>query len=186
MANVGFARVSTREQDLKSQLEALKGAGCEEIFYGKQSGASRENDAKLAELVRYIRKGDVVIVTKLDRLGRSLRSILRTIDEIHIKNASLKSLDSVIDTSNGSPLAKATISLLGVFSQLERDMIVSRTKEGREIAAQHGVKFGRPSVLTDEQKQKIKASYATGKTMEKLAFKYGVSRPTISRVLKGR
>jgi DNA invertase Pin-like site-specific DNA recombinase len=184
MSLVGFARVSTREQDLNIQLEALREAGCDEIFFGKHSGASKENDSKLAELVRYIRKDDVVIVTKLDRLGRSLKSVLRIIDEIHAKEATLKSLDSAIDTSSSSPISRAIISLIGVFAELERDIIVSRTKEGREHAMKNGVKFGRPSRLNPDEKDKVKKSYAKGMTMETLAQKYGVTRQTISNILK--
>jgi DNA invertase Pin-like site-specific DNA recombinase len=88
MAKIGFARVSTIEQDLTLQLKALKTEGCEEIFHGKQSGVSDENKAKLAELIRYIRKDDVVVVTKLDRIGRSLKAILSAIDAIHEKKLS--------------------------------------------------------------------------------------------------
>jgi DNA invertase Pin-like site-specific DNA recombinase len=118
MSNIGFARVSSSSQDLVIQLEALKIACCTDIFHGKQSGVSDENEAKLADLVRYIRKDDVVIVTKLDRLGRSLKSILATIDAIHAKSATLKTLDGVIDTSNSSPFSKATVALIGVFHSL--------------------------------------------------------------------
>ena len=184
MSLVGFARVSTREQDLTAQLDALKKAGCDEVFCGKQSGASDDNDAKLKELVRYVRKDDVVIVTKLDRLGRSLRSILNTIESIHEKNATLRSLDGAIDTSNQPPFAQATISLLGTFAQLERDLIVSRTSEGRKRAMKDGVIFGRPPRLSKEQKAKVAKEYKDGRTMEDLARKYQVSRMTISRIIK--
>ena len=99
MANVGYARVSTVEQDLTMQLDALKQADCGEIFSGKQSGASKQNEEKLNELLSYIRKGDVVIVTKLDRLGRSLKAVLATIEAIHTKGATLRTLDNAINTS---------------------------------------------------------------------------------------
>tara|TARA_B110000211_G_scaffold136954_1_gene156691 strand:- start:4059 stop:4631 length:573 start_codon:yes stop_codon:yes gene_type:complete len=186
MSLVGFARVSTRVQDLSSQIEALKAAGCEDIFHGKQSGASLDNDIKLSEMVNYIRKNDVVVVTKLDRLGRSLRSILSTIDAIHGKKATLRSLDGAIDTSNNSPFAKAQLSLIGTFAQLERDLIIDRTSEGRERAIKAGVEFGRPPKLSNEEKKTIKKLYADGdgKTMQELANKYNVSRMTISRVVR--
>jgi DNA invertase Pin-like site-specific DNA recombinase len=184
MAFVGYARVSTREQDLQLQLEGLKAAGCDEIFHGKHSGESKENEAKLAELVRYIRKGDVVVVTKLDRLGRSLKSILSTIDDIHQKNATLKSLDGVIDTSNNSQIAKAIIALLGKFAQLERDLIVDRTSEGRQQAMADGVQFGRPPSLSGDEKLSVVKKYNSGKTMDTLAKEYNVSRMTISRIVR--
>jgi DNA invertase Pin-like site-specific DNA recombinase len=120
MALIGFARVSTKEQDLSSQLEQLKAAGCDEVFSGKQSGATDENEKKLTELINYVRKDDTVVTTKLDRLGRSLRMILNTADLIHEKGARLRTLDGAIDTSNNSPFAKAQLSLIGTFAQLER------------------------------------------------------------------
>lgn len=185
MALIGFARVSTREQDLSYQLKALKEAGCSKIFHGKQSGASRENDAKLSELVSYIRDGDIVLVTKLDRLGRSLRSILKTIDSIHAEKASLKTLDGAIDTTNESPFAKAQLSLIGTFSQLERDLIVARTSEGRLRAQSSGVKFGRPTKLTEKEITEVKKLFNKGNGLSKnaLSKKFGVSRMTIARVV---
>ncbi|APD86594.1 recombinase family protein [Alteromonas marina] len=186
MAHIGFARVSTKDQDLSAQLELLSNAGCEEIFHGKQSGASDENDRKLEELIRYVRKGDIVVVVKLDRLGRSLRSILTTIDSIHAKKATLRSLDGAIDTSNESPFSRAQIALLGTFAQLERDLIVSRTSEGRERAMGAGVQFGAPKKVDDQQREKIRKAYFKGKTMSELALNYGVSRQTISRIVGGK
>lgn len=108
---VGFARVSTKEQDLNNQLEALQNAGCEKVIHGKQSGSSKENDRRLVELVDYVREGDVVVVTKLDRLGRSLKMILQTLEGIHGKGAMLKTLDGSIDTSQETPFSKAMVSL---------------------------------------------------------------------------
>ena len=185
MALIGFARVSTKEQDLSAQLEQLQGAGCDEIFSSKQSGASDENERKLDELIRYIRQSDTVVVTKLDRLGRSLKMVLDTIDKIHQKNATLKTLDGAIDTSNNSPFAKAQLSLIGTFAQLERDLIVSRTGEGRERAMQKGVKFGRKPKLNSDQIREVNKLHNNGSgiSINKLSKKFEVSRMTISRVL---
>jgi DNA invertase Pin-like site-specific DNA recombinase len=182
MSIIGFARVSTIDQDLALQLKVLKAEGCQEIFHGKQSGVSDENEAKLAELIRYIRKDDVVLVTKLDRLGRSLKSILSVIDDIHVKQATLRTLDGVINTSNSSPFAKATISLIGVFAQLERDLIVSRTSEGRAAAAAAGKHMGRPKQISDNDRAKIRRSLRKGHSVSSQASKYGVSRTTIARI----
>jgi DNA invertase Pin-like site-specific DNA recombinase len=186
MALIGFARVSTKEQDLSSQIEQLQAAGCDEIFSGKQSGASNENALKIDELIRYIRQSDTIVVTKLDRLGRSLKMVLDTIDKIHQKNATLKTLDGAIDTSNDSPFAKAQLSLIGTFAQLERDLIVSRTGEGRERAMQKGVRFGRKPKLNSAQIKEINKLNNDGKgvSINKLSQKFEVSRMTISRVLK--
>ncbi|MCC9661465.1 recombinase family protein [Pseudoalteromonas sp. MB41] len=183
MSKIGFARVSTIEQDLTIQLNALKVAGCEEIFSGKQSGASDENEAKLSELLNYIRKGDVIIVTKLDRLGRSLKSVLSIIEAIHQKKATLKTLDGVIDTSNESPFAKATVNLIGTFAQLERDLIVSRTQEGREAAKRAGKHLGRPATIPEADRKKIRKLIVNKEcTVSELARRYSVTRTTINRI----
>ncbi len=185
MSLIGFARVSTEDQDLTSQLELLKEVGCLEIFHGKQSGASDENQEKLAELIKYIRKGDIVLVTKLDRLGRSLKSVLSAIDEIHNKEATLRSLDGVIDTSNDSPIAKAVVNLIGTFAQLERDLIISRTKEGRERAKAEGRHLGRGYTIEPKDREIIRLKLKNGQANKsQLAKQYGVSRTTINRIQK--
>jgi DNA invertase Pin-like site-specific DNA recombinase len=183
MSKIGFARVSTNQQDLTIQLQALGNAGCEEIFYGKHSGASSQNELKLAEMVRYIRKDDIVLVSKLDRLGRSLKSVLSSIDSIHLKGATIKSLDGVIDTSNQSPFAKAMVNLIGTFAQLERDLIISRTQEGRAAAIKAGKHLGRPQTISDQERIKIKHNLKSHKfNISQLALKYSVSRTTIRRI----
>jgi len=183
MATVGFARVSTIEQDLKLQLAALEDAGCDKIFHGKQSGISDENEQQLTLMLDYIRECDIVTVTKLDRLGRSLKSILTTIDTIHAKGTTLKTLDGVIDTSNESPFAKATVSLIGVFAELERDLIVSRTTEGRAAAAAAGKHMGRTKQISDEDRAKIRKTLLSKKSsISEQARLYSVSRTTISRI----
>jgi len=185
MSKIGFARVSTIEQDLTLQLEALKNASCEEIFHGKHSGVSDANQNKLAELLSYIRKDDVVIVTKLDRLGRSLKSVLSAIDAIHAKQATLKTLDNVIDTSNSSPFAKATVNLICTFAQLERDLIIARTSEGRAAAIAAGKHMGRPPQISDTDRTKIRKILASKKSsVSAQARKYSVSRTTINRIKK--
>lgn len=182
MSLIGFARVSTREQDLKIQLEQLEKINCDKIFYGKQSGVSEQNTLKLAELVDYVRAGDVVVTTKLDRLGRSLKAILEVLQQLRDKDVQFKTLDGSIDTTNNSPFAQAQISLIGTFAQLERDLIVQRTGEGREAAIAKGVKFGRKSILSDEQKNEIKGKLKKEATVYRLAKDYDVSRQTIMRV----
>jgi len=182
MALVGFARVSTVGQDLDNQLEALEKAGCERIFHGKQSGVSKENENKLNELVAYVRDGDVVVTTKLDRLGRSLKSILEIIQQITDKGATFKTLDGAINTTNDSPFARAQLSLIGTFAQLERDLIAQRTTEGREAAKTRGVKFGRKSALSEEQQKQVLKKLSNGGTVYALAKEYQVSRQTIMRV----
>ncbi|MCM0613388.1 recombinase family protein [Marinobacter sediminum] len=181
---VGFARVSTREQDLNNQLEALRQSGCEKTIHGKHSGSSEENDGKLAELVSFVREGDVVVVTKLDRLGRSLKMILQTLEDIHDKGAMLKTLDGSIDTSQQTPFSKAMVSLIGTFAELERNLIVSRTTEGREAAKKKGVKFGRKPSLSEEEQLQALQKLRTGQSVRATAKEFGVTRQTLYRVLK--
>lgn len=184
---IGFARVSTLDQNLEEQIKALKQAGCKKIFHGKQSGISKTNQEKLDQLLDYIRDDDTVLVTRLDRLGRSLKSILRTIEQIHEKGASLKSLDGVVDTTLNNPISRATVSLIGVFAQLERDLIYDRTKEGRDRAKAEGKHMGRPPKLADADRASIKKSLQTGATtVSALARKYGVARQTIMRIRDGK
>tara|TARA_R110001583_G_scaffold189360_1_gene352159 strand:- start:1261 stop:1668 length:408 start_codon:yes stop_codon:yes gene_type:complete len=135
MALIGFARVSTQEQDLAAQIEALELHGCREVFSGKQSGHSKDNASKLDEMIRYIRKGNTVCVTKLDRLGRSLKGIMNTIDAIHSKSASLKTLDGVINSSDDSPFGKAVLHVIAVFAELNKSLIIKNITEGRDVVA---------------------------------------------------
>lgn len=181
---IGYARVSTKEQDLNNQLEALQQAGCEKVIHGKQSGSSKENDNKLAELVDYVRDGDVVIVTKLDRLGRSLKMILQTLEDIHSKGAMLKTLDGAIDTSQQSPFSQAMVSLIGTFAELERNLIVSRTTEGRDAAKKKGVKFGRKPSMTDDEQRQALARLKAGQSVRATAIEFGITRQTLYRVIE--
>jgi len=182
MALVGFARVSTDDQDLTLQLEALRNAGCDKIFYGKHSGATDENGQQLARLVDYIRDGDIVQVTKLDRLGRSLKMILSAIDNIHAKQATLKCLDGMIDTSNNSPIATAIVNLIATFAQLERDLIITRTSEGRARAMAEGKRFGRKPSLDEKQIQSVVSALKRKTPIRRVAIEHGTSRGTIYRI----
>jgi DNA invertase Pin-like site-specific DNA recombinase len=133
-----------------------------------------------------VQKGDTVIVTKLARLGRSLKSILFTVETIHKKSATLKSLDGGIDTSNDSSFARATVALLGTFAQLDRDIIVARTQERRGRAAENGVHLGRRKTIEDSDRKKIRKLHnEDGKSKLQLAKQFNVSRTTIYRILEG-
>ena len=181
---VGFARVSTKEQELSLQLKQLKDFGCEKFFHGKHSGVSIKNDEKLKEMIDFIREGDEVIVTRLDRLGRSLKSILDAIDNIHSKGACLNIIDGSLNTSNDNPFSNAMINLCGVFAQLERDLIKSRTAEGREAAKAKGKHLGRMPSLSDKQAKELFKDKLNGESISALARKYDVSRPTVHRTLE--
>ena len=181
---VGFARVSTKEQELNLQLKQLNDFGCEKIFKGKQSGTSIKNDEMLNDLIDFIRDGDQVIVTRLDRLGRSLKSILDAIDNIHKKGACLNIIDGSLNTSIDNPFSNAMINLCGVFAQLERDLIKSRTAEGREAAKAEGRHLGRMPALTEQEGKELLKAKLNGESISALARKYEVSRPTVQRTVE--
>lgn len=180
---VGFARVSTKEQELDLQLKQLNDFGCEKIFHGKNSGVSVKNDEKLKEMIDFIRENDEVVVCRLDRLGRSLKTILDAIDNIHKKNAFLNIIDGSLNTSNDSPFSTAMINLCGVFAQLERDLIKSRTAEGRAVAKAQGKHLGRMPALSEKQSQELLKEKSDGESISSLARKYGVSRATVHRTI---
>src|SRR5262245_20648414 len=139
MAILGYARVSTRDQDLTGQLEALKAAGAERIYREKISGAHADRP-QLAKLMAALGSGDVVIVTKLDRLGRSTRELLNLIDRIGNAGAAFKSLgDPLWDTS--TPQSRLLSTLLAGIAEFERELIRERTGAGRERAKARGVRF---------------------------------------------
>ncbi len=180
MALVGYARVSTQDQDLSAQLEVLQEAGCEKIFHGKQSGKSDDNQEKLDELLAYVRDGDTVVLTKLDRMGRSLNRILIMIQSLQDKGVALRTIDGQVDTTSENPMQKAMTQLLGVFAELEHSIIVDRLQSGRERTGRKG---GKPRSLSDEQVAGVQRLYSEGMSKSKIAIEFGVSRMTIMRCL---
>lgn len=178
---IGFARVSTLGQDLDYQTESLLKAGVEKrfLFAGKHSGDSETNDKALNQMITSLRDGDVVLVTKLDRLGRSIVQIVNAIEKITAQGATLKELDGSIDTTDDSPMAQAMVHLMATFAQLEKATIVDRLQGARKRTGKLG---GRKSSLTDEQKDEIKLKLSEGVSQNKLSQEYGVSRVTIARV----
>ena len=181
MALVGYARVSVVGQDLDYQRDRLKSVGCVKIFASKNLGKAEANEERLGELLGYVREGDTVIVTKLDRLGRSLSQVLSTIELLTAKGIFLKAIDQNIDTSDDSPIARAMVQLLEMFSELERNFIVTRTQEGKAASGNYG---GRPPKLSASDKKKVVKEFAGGASKSALAQKYGVSRATIIRILR--
>jgi len=175
----GYARISTQDQDLESQIDSLNEYGCEKVFSGKQSGKSDENFEKLSELIDYIRSGDKVVVTKFDRLGRSLNQVLQILQSITDKGATLVTLDGQVDTSDDSPMNKAMVHLLGLFAELEHSIIVDRLQSGRERT---GKKGGRKKSTSPQQQDEIMEKLAVGESVSSLAREYGVSRQSIMRL----
>lgn len=180
MAVLGYARVSTMDQDLSGQIEALKDAGAETIFREKVSGV-RADRPQLAKLMAALKPGDIVTVTKLDRLGRSTRELLDLIDRISKAGAAFRSLgDPLWDTS--SPQGRLLSTLLAAIAEFERELIRERTGEGRKRAMANGVKFGRKPKLSAYQRAEALKRRAAGETLAEIARSYAVDISTISRL----
>lgn len=148
---IGYARVSTKDQDLSLQLDALDAAGCKIIFQEKMTGSTRERP-ELKKLLEQLREDDIVIIWKLDRLGRSLKDLVQLVAEIQEKGAGLKSLNDHIDTT--TPHGKLTFHLFAALAEFERDIIRERTMAGLASARARGRKGGRPKGLSKKARDK--------------------------------
>ena len=180
MALLGYARVSTQCQDLTAQIEALKAAGAETIYKEKVSGV-RADRPQLAKLMARLMPGDILVVTKLDRLGRSTRELLELIERIGKAAAAFRSLgDPLWDTSSSQGRLLST--LLAAIADFERDLIRERTGEGRKRAMANGVKFGRTRKLSEYQRAEAIKRRADGETLASIAKSYGVAISMISRL----
>jgi len=180
MALLGYARVSTLDQNLSGQLEALKAAGATQIYREKVSGA-RADRPQLGKLMGSLKAGDIVLVTKLDRLGRSTRELLDLIEGIGKAGAAFRSLgDPLWDTSSSQGRLLSTV--LAAIAEFERELIRERTGEGRKRAMLAGVKFGRKRKLSDYQRAEAIKRRATGETLASIARSYAVDISMISRL----
>jgi DNA invertase Pin-like site-specific DNA recombinase len=180
MAVIGYARVSTQDQNLTGQLEALKAAGAATIYREKVSGV-RADRPQLAKLMRTLQAGDIVVVTKLDRLGRSTRELLDLIDRIGKAGAAFRSLgDPLFDTSGAQ--GRLLVTMLAAIAEFERELIRERTGDGRKRAMAAGVKFGRKPKLSDYQRKEALKRRAAGETLASIAKSYGVHVSMVSRM----
>jgi DNA invertase Pin-like site-specific DNA recombinase len=179
MTIIGYARVSTDGQSLRSQTEALHSAGCARIFAEKISGAYSDRP-QLAKAIAALAEGDCLVVCKLDRLARSTRDLLNTLDVIGKAGATFKSLgDAWADTT--TPAGKLMLTVLGGLAEYERHLILSRTAEGRSRAQASGVRFGRKPTLTPYQRAEALRRRANGETLTEIAKSMAVSHMTIAR-----
>lgn len=179
---VGYSRVSTKEQEGFLQHDALTEAGCERIFDEKASGAQRDRP-ELMKAIEYLRSGDVLVVWKLDRLARSLRQLIETVEDLQDRGIGFVSLTEGIDTT--SPGGKLIFHVFGALAEFEREMIKERTVAGLKAAKARGRKLGRPAALTDSQIKMAKSMKSAGDhSMAQIAMQLGVSRATLYRVLE--
>jgi DNA invertase Pin-like site-specific DNA recombinase len=180
MAVYGYARVSTDGQTLAAQDAALHAAGCVKVFSEKASGGKTDR-AQLRKAISRLDQGDVLMVTRLDRLARSTRDLLNTLDEITKRGAGFKSLaDSWADTT--TPHGRLMLTVLGGLAEFERELIKARTGEGRARAKAAGVHMGRPSKLTPHQQREAIARRDAGEALTDIARTFGVSHTTIGRL----
>jgi DNA invertase Pin-like site-specific DNA recombinase len=180
MAVFGYARVSTDGQTLASQDAELMAAGCVKVFAEKVSGA-RTDRAELGKVMKRLEAGDVLIVTRLDRLARSTRDLLNILHQLAEKGAKFKSLhDPWCDTS--TPQGELLVTVLAGFATFERHLIKARTDDGRKRAKERGVPFGRPRKLNGDQRREALDRLAKGESLVDVARTFGVAPTTIGRL----
>ncbi|WP_368209660.1 recombinase family protein [Aeromonas sp. R4-2] len=178
MALVGYARVSTVGQSLDTQLQAL--AECSTIFQEKVSGA-RDDRPQLAQLLNFVCEGDVVLVTKLDRLARNTRHLLEISEYLQSKRVALRILNLGINTS--TPTGKLMLTMIGAIATFERELMLERQAEGIELAKQRGVYKGRkPTAMA--KGNEVLALLARGLTKAETARQAGISVSSVQRILK--
>ncbi|MFG1344933.1 recombinase family protein [Xanthobacter autotrophicus DSM 431] len=177
---IGYARVSTDDQDLTRQRMALQAAECERIFEEKVSGAVRARP-QLEAMQGQLRAGDVVTVTRLDRLARSTRDLLDISERLSTVGAGLRSLaEPWADTT--TPAGRMVLTIFAGIAEFERSLIAERTGEGRTAARARGVRFGRPPALGGDQVRLVKRLRAEGMSAREIAASLGVHRSTIHRL----
>ncbi|MGO9740420.1 MAG: recombinase family protein [Roseiarcus sp.] len=180
MANVGYARVSTGDQDLALQMDALKRADCERIFTDKASGAKVDRPG-LAQALAYARDGDALVVWKFDRLGRSLPHLIETVTALQVRSVGLRSLTENIDTT--TPGGRLIFNVFGALASFERDLIRERTKAGLAAAAARGRQGGRKPVVTADKLTRAKGLLANGLTVREAAMRVKVGKTALYRAL---
>jgi DNA invertase Pin-like site-specific DNA recombinase len=178
---IGYARVSTVDQTLALQQDALEKAGCERIFTDTASGAKAERIG-LADAVAYAREGDVLVVWRLDRLGRSLKHLIETITSLNERGIGFKSITEAIDTTTSG--GKLIFHIFGALAEFERDIIRERTHAGLTAARARGRKGGRPRVLTPKKAQMAQALYNDkNNTISEICRTLNISRATLYRYI---
>lgn len=178
---IGYIRVSTNQQQdsLEAQHQALKTYGCEKIYTDQTSGTRADRPGLKAALA-YAREDDSIVITRLDRLGRSTVDILRTVQDLDNRGIMIEALDTQLDTR--TPAGKLVLSVLASMAEFERDLIVERTREGLAHARSQGRVGGRRPKLDETQQQAALAALASGMSEAQVAQTFGVSRSTITRL----
>jgi DNA invertase Pin-like site-specific DNA recombinase len=183
VASIGYARVSTVDQNAQLQMDALKQAGCERVFVDHGVSGTRASRPELDRMIDHLRPGqDEVVVWKLDRLGRNTRNLLELIDGLESRGIHFRSLTEGIATTG--PMGTAMLTVMSAFAQLERDQLAERTKAGMAAAAEHGRKAGRREVTTEHAKVKrARELKDQGLKPAEIGKVIGASRATVYRYL---
>lgn len=175
---IGYARVSTQDQNLDLQIQALTQAGCQKIFDDKISGSRAERPG-LAKALEMLREGDTLVVWKLDRLGRSVKNLVDLVGDLYKQGIQFKSLTDAIDT--GTTSGRFFFHVMASLAEMERELTVERTRAGLEVARQLGRKGGRKRQMTDSKIESAKKLLSNGVPPRDVAKNLGVSVPTLYR-----
>jgi DNA invertase Pin-like site-specific DNA recombinase len=178
---IGYARVSTDDQNPAMQIAALKKAGCTKLFKDELSGATGVKRPALLRCLKALKKGDTLIVWKLDRLGRSLRDLITMLDDLKQRSVRFHSLTEAIDTT--TPTGRAMWQMIGVLAELERSIIIERTRAGMKAAGARGIKPGRKPRLSPEQIKHARDLRDQGDHPDDIGAILKYSRATVYRAL---
>lgn len=178
---IGYSRVSTTDQNPDSQADALAKAGCDQVHIEKFTGTKASRPV-WDQVKNILRKGDTLVCTRLDRLGRSSRDLIEIAAWLDENGIALQATEQPIDTT--TPEGRMFYTILSAFAQFERELIVARTRDGLAAARARGRNGGRKSALTPKQAERIRKLHADGATVTTLAEDFKVSRPTIYRALE--
>jgi DNA invertase Pin-like site-specific DNA recombinase len=178
---IGYARVSTNQQDTKLQLDALREAGCEKIYEEKISGGKTDRP-ELNQCLKAMNPNDVLVVWKLDRLGRSLQHLIEIINQLEFENKGFHSLTESIDTT--TPTGKLVFHIFASLAEFEKSLIRQRVMAGLEAARKSGTKFGRPNALAQKDKEMAITMFNGGATKNDIAKHFGITRQTVYSILK--
>ncbi|WP_405159504.1 recombinase family protein [Nocardia sp. NBC_01499] len=184
MVIIGYARVSSNDQDPQLQLDALKVAGAERIYTDHGVSGAKTERPELDRCLDHLREGDVLAVWKLDRLGRNTVHVLQLIEHLTERGIGFHSLTEGLHTDG--PMGKAMLTIMAAFAQLERDTMIERTRAGLAAAAANGRKGGRPRKVGDADAEKAKELKAKGINAPDIAKMLGCSRATVYRYLSGQ
>lgn len=177
---IGYARVSTQDQNPALQLDALQAVGCEKVFVEKASGAQRERP-ELQAALEYARAGDTLVVWKMDRLARSLKQLTETVELLAGRDIGFRSLTEAIDTTTAG--GKLVFHIFGALAEFERSLIAERTRAGLNAARAQGRTGGRPRVLAPEQVDTARALLMSGVSRREAARRLGINETTLRRAL---